>query len=401
MLIVEVPSAYEREREYVLDVILGDMLGLPYTVHVRERTDVRIRLSGDSRDASVTIPDVLFATPSESWLTPATLPAEPLPWISGGLNGSATSLLPVLYGTPEAGTGVTVEPSGIRLNIDVFGGAFFMLTCYEEMVRPEDDEHGRFPASSSLAARCGFLERPIVNEYVDLLWSALSAVWPGLERRHAEYQVHLTHDVDEPFASRGIRPSAAVRASTGDLLRRRDLQLAWQRVRSLPAARRGDHELDPFNTYGFLMDVSEEHGLKSAFYFLAEPDDSPHPAPYEIDDPAIRAIMLRINDRGHELGLHGSYASLHDATRLRREFAHLRAVTDELGVRQESWGGRQHYLRWRTRTRGGRGSAPASTTTRAWASRACPVSAPARAGSTRSSTWPSDGGWRCVSGRST
>ena len=84
MLIVEVPSAYEREREYVLDVILGDMLGLPYTVHVRERTDVRIRLSGDSRDASVTIPDVLFATPSESWLTPATLPAEPLHWTREG-----------------------------------------------------------------------------------------------------------------------------------------------------------------------------------------------------------------------------------------------------------------------------------------------------------------------------
>ena len=49
-----------------------------------------------------------------------------------------------------------------------------MLTRYEELVVPDRGAHDRFPAAASVAVREGFLEIPIVDAYVELLWGALS-----------------------------------------------------------------------------------------------------------------------------------------------------------------------------------------------------------------------------------
>jgi hypothetical protein len=348
-LLVDLPAGYQRERAYVLDVVLGDMLGLPYAVRVTGRRDVRIRLAGEDRHCEVLLPDVLFATEREAWLTAATLPAEPLRWVEArmlGVAGERRDRLPVVYGEPSAGEPVQRSGGRVRVAVDVLGSAFFMLTRYEEVVRVERDEHERFPARAALAARSAFLERPIVDEYADLLWAALSECWPRLRRRQTTYKVHLTHDVDHPFATLGVGPGTVVRQSAGDVVRRRDVRLAGRRLRSYAAARRGVLSFDPFNTHGFLMDVSERHGLRSSFYFLAGSDGGAYAAAYRLDDAPIARLLAAVYARGHEVGLHGSYAALRDATRLRREFQGLRAAAKRLGIEQERWGGRQHYLRW-------------------------------------------------------
>ena len=206
-LLVDLPAGYEAERTYVLDVVLGDMLGVPYAARVADRRDVRIRLAEDDGHREVLLPDVLFAAGRQAWLTAGTLPAEPLRWVE--------PRLPVLYGDARPEQALERGPDRVRLTIDVLGSAFFMLTRYEEVVRTERDEHGRFPASASVAVRSAFLDRPIVDEYVDLLWAALSECWPRLRRRRTTYRVHLTHDVDHPFATLGVGPGAVARVANG------------------------------------------------------------------------------------------------------------------------------------------------------------------------------------------
>src|SRR5205823_4239631 len=97
------------------------------------------------------------------------------------------------------------------------GGAFFLLTRYEEEVLTERDEHGRFPAALSLAARERFLDRPLVNEYAELLWRELRLLWPRLDRRRREFRLLPSHDVDVPFCTTAATRSAstgATRATT-------------------------------------------------------------------------------------------------------------------------------------------------------------------------------------------
>jgi hypothetical protein len=73
----------------------------------------------------------------------------------------------------------------------------------------------------------------------------------------------LTHDTDELWAARRRR------AVLGDLIVRHDPSLAARRLRAICDAQIGRFDRDPFDTFDLLMDISERHGLRSAFYFLA------------------------------------------------------------------------------------------------------------------------------------
>jgi hypothetical protein len=53
-----------------------------------------------------------------------------------------------------------------------------------------------------------------------------------------------------------------------------------------------------------------------------------------------------MNQRGHEIGYHGGFHTYRDEERTKREFRRLRETAAELGIHRETWGGRQHYLRW-------------------------------------------------------
>jgi hypothetical protein len=350
-LLIDAPPGREPERRYIFDVVLSDWLGLDWRLHLEDRADVRIRLDGEGPGRCVLLPDVLFGTAPDEWLTTASLPRSPPASGTVGPVGSGAltpgERLPVLYcTTPPTASLVADSPQGARVEVDVFGSAFFMVTRYEELVVSDRDGYGRFPASSSVAGRGGFLRSPIVDAYVELLWSALERVWPRLRRRSRRFGVLLTHDVDDPLATLGRSPPLIMRQLAADLLLRRDMGLAGRRVRSVPAAWRGDHRLDPYNTFDFLMDVSERNDNRSAFYFLANRDLDPLNGTYVLEHPWVRSLIGHIHRRGHEVGLHASFHSYRDPARTQQEFAHLRAVAEAQGVRQEQWGGRQHYLRW-------------------------------------------------------
>lgn len=350
-LVVDAPATYVPERRYILDVVLGEWLGLDWQLRVSERPDVRITLKGDAAPGEVVLPDVLFSTAPAEWLTPASLPPRPLAWrpVTGGAWGARElgGPLPVLYGPRRpAATLLADEEPAVRVGVDVFGSAFFMVTCYQEVVVATRDAFGRFPASSSLAHGEGFLGLPIVDAYVEVLWQALRRRWPRLERKPRRFRLSLTHDVDRPLSFLGRTVSDLVRQLGADALVRRDGGLIVRRVRSWARIPRSDHRLDPYNTFDFLMGISERHAIASAFYFLATENAGPRDGNYSIDDPWIRSLLATIHHRGHEIGFHAGFDTYRDAQRTKAEFDRLRAATTDLGFAQERWGGRQHYLRW-------------------------------------------------------
>jgi hypothetical protein len=253
----------------------------------------------------------------------------------------------VLFADPAEGPVLApAAGGGLRLRVDVFGAAFFMLTRYEELARPERDAHGRFPAAAGVAAREGFLHRPVVDEMADLLWVALRRLWPGLRRAGRRRRVVLTHDVDWPLVTLGRSRRQVARSAAGDLARRRAPGLALRRLRAHGRVRRGARDGDPGDTFAFIMDTSERHGLASEFYVMAGRSSPGHDGAYSLDDPWIRALLGRIGRRGHRLGLHPSYATWRDPELLRAELGALAAAAEAEGAGQERWGARQHFLRW-------------------------------------------------------
>ncbi|MEW6663398.1 MAG: polysaccharide deacetylase family protein [Bacillota bacterium] len=358
-LIVSVPETYLPERNYILNVFLGDFLGLDYAVTTHRKPEVVIKMV-NINDRILILEDTLFQTPAEQWLNSKSLPkSPPLRWnVIDDLPEAifCDPELPVLYGRQIANGKLFHQQDGlVHLGLDILGSSFFMLTRYEEVVLRERDQHERFPARSSIAYKEGFLERPVVNEYLEVLWAAMQRLWPGLQRKPRQFKVFPTHDVDNPFAVNGLPVTRAARSCLGDLLKRKSLALAVKRCQSWLNTKKYGLDYDLYNTFDYLMDKSEEKGLKSAFYFMAGCTNKKYEGSYALHDPWMRRLLRKIHQRGHEIGFHPSYETYQDPQKTVEEFQYLQKICREENIQQERWGGRQHYLRW-----------DASTTWRNW-----------------------------------
>lgn len=250
---------------------------------------------------------------------------------------------------------IEFSKQGATIHYDILGLTYWMLARLEEVERKDLDNHQRFPAISSHAYQHGYLERPIVDEWLMILGQVIQCVWPSIELKRHDFSIKVSHDVDSP-SMYGFKSWPTIgRMMAGHLLKRRDLKAFFTAPYIKFATRSQLHPADPYNTFEWLMDISEANNIKSAFYFICGGSHS-HDADYEPEHPVIRNLMRRIHERGHEIGLHPSYGTFQQPELIMQEAERLKRICAEEGIEQSQWGGRMHYLRWEQ-----------PTTMRAWA----------------------------------
>ena len=234
---------------------------------------------------------------------------------------------------------------GYYIHFDVLGLTYWMLARVEEIDRTDLDIHERFPASSSHAFKYGYLERPIVDEWLHILGQVVHRQWPGLKVKKHSFKRYVSHDVDRPSRYGFANLKNLARRMAGDTLRgnlKGALFGPWVRLNTKTRL----HPSDLYNTFDWIMDQSDQHGLTSAFYFICG-HTSTMDGEYQIEHHSIRNLLRRIHARGHEIGLHPSYNTYDNPNRLKCELNRLQQVCAEEGVQQTVWGGRMHYLRWK------------------------------------------------------
>jgi len=258
------------------------------------------------------------------------------------------------FRSSEKEAGVFIEKSeGVTRVIytqDMIADAFFMLSRYEEVVHAKhsgyDTPHDRFPASMSLAFKEGFLKRPVVNEYLEILFFMLRLFDPGIEKRDLwggrEFALHLSHDVD--FIAKYQKPfwSGLVQSLRDGLYlakENKDLSFAPLSVKEFCSARK-DYHCDPFWSFGDLCRTEDHYGFLSSFYFIASgrTDYEQH---YVLDDSRVQKLIQILAGQGREIGCHGSYESFRDEMMLKKE----KALIDKQ-IAGKAAGVRQHYLRF-------------------------------------------------------
>lgn len=349
-LLIKVPPSYPKEREYIIDVLFGFFWGLDYGIEIEDRSDTLISLDNVG---GIILPDVLFRCPEEKWLTPDSLPKQPLHiWDAStlGLNCCLTSFnVPVIYGRVNESPislSQVIESKTIELPIDILGSAFFMLTRYEEIVKHEKDKKGRFPVNASLAFQEGFLERPIINEYLEILWTFFLLAFPGLERRERQARIFLTHDVDSPLSSMKMNWRQTVRACIGDVVKRESIYIAQKRLKAKIDFHKGYYENDPHNTFNFIMDVSERHNVVSSFNFIFAEATDLETTYYNTEHSFIINLIKTIKQRGHEIGWHAGLQTFNNPTIAKNEYNRFVSFCAKLEIDQKRTGGRQHHLCW-------------------------------------------------------
>jgi hypothetical protein len=181
---------------------------------------------------------------------------------------------------------ITSTDQGMKVAYDILGLTYWMLCRQEEVGRTDLDEHGRFPAISSHAHKHGYLERPIVDEWLHILGQVIQRIWPEIELKQHFFNMKVSHDVDNPSRYGFCTPKQLLRAIGGDIIKRHDfksvLLAPWIRLNTQQTL----HSADPSNTFDWIMDVSEQHNLQSAFYFICggnAPQDAASVIPRALD----------------------------------------------------------------------------------------------------------------------
>lgn len=343
--LVEHPPAHAAQWKWIISVVLTEWLGLTPIFHEHQEENIKI---SDGRNSLTLTCQFLTKDeienpneghfprlPLQKWSCPDALQKRPV-----------REDLPILFG----GSGFRIDQAGnIEIGLDIFGSAFFMLSRYEEIISNRFDRHLRYAGEGSFSVRAEILNTPLIDEYVEILKSAIKFVWPSLELRAQPGRKIVTCDVDEPF-ERWIRdPAYLAKGIAGALIRRRSLATAKRRFLNGILSPLGNYLYDPYWNFDWYMDVCERHNRRAQFYFITQDGPRDVDAAYSIESKRIQALLRDIHSRGHLIGLHGSYDSFADTGKLATERERLQSACERAGAHQEVHHSRQHYLRWNAR----------------------------------------------------
>jgi len=299
-LIIKIPNNNIQERSYIIDVLFNEFLGLEYTLEIGSK-DYEIVLANQKK---LIIKDTFFNKYSKD-----------LEYLK-----------------------LENIPKSIK-ELDIFSASFFMLTRWEEYVNKNRDNHNRFPATESLAYREGFLDRPIVNEMLEELKTKFLELDSSFVFKKREFELVLTHDVDNVRFWKSKKQ--LIRLVVGDILKRKDISLAIDRIREYYEVSKG-YIKDPYDTFDWLMEQSERIGVQSRFYFMSG-GVTQYDNRYDIKQQ--KQLIEKIKSRGHIIGTHPSYNAYNDFEQFKKEKELLEKVC-ECKIDE----GREHYLRFEVPT---------------------------------------------------
>lgn len=242
-----------------------------------------------SRYKVVIIPAAFFN--ADYYGKPSSIPVLPLQQINN---------IPLLYGTPKL---EKIEAT-LVVHADIIASTYFLVTRYEEWVKPNcRDSHGRFPGKASLPFRAGFIHRPIVDEYSDLLQQWLTECGVTVpHKKEGIAKLFLTHDVDQ------ISHYRCLKGLAGSLLQNK----FGKALKSYF----GKIENDPLFTFPFLFETNSSFSTntgiptESVFFFKSLihylPEDKPY---YDLFSKDAQYLLHLCHLNKAEIGVHASYFS--------------------------------------------------------------------------------------------
>jgi len=306
MLLIYSPEISAR-LQYTVDLVFGKLLGLKYQI-----TSMLNELENFEG------PRLAYAfKPVEGILT---IPASGL-LFERNITDQSTRI----------GRMDTWEGLPVFFGKDILSGVFYLVSRYEEYLPFEPDEHQRFQSGESLAFHLGFLDRPLVNEWVVKLGEWLKREIPGFpEIVLPEYRFLPTIDVDNAFA---YLHKGLIRSIGGF---KKDWKSMQERNHRYQVLRK--NQPDPYDTYTMIRVLHEEIRHPPIWFFLLGSYNR-----YDKNiSPGNKSMSQLIRElaKNNLVGIHPSYASNSQINQIRKECQKLEKITGQPVSRS-----RQHYLR--------------------------------------------------------
>ncbi len=304
----------ESAVKYIIDFLLKG------NSHLASRIGYTNNESLFTNYSVVIVPSGFFD--AETYGTLASEPQLPLKEING---------TPILFGTEE----IKRQASTIVIHADLVASAFFLLSRYEEFIHPADnrDAHGRYVGKNSQPCRAKFINRPIVDEYADILLKCLSEAGCEVKFPPAAYRnIYLTHDIDFLTNYRHLR--GFLGGIKRNLLSPKGLCRIAKSVFSL--------ENDPAFTFRWILEQDSKVADAQQVYFVKSAVSqavADYPG-YNLNGKDFKKLSHLLKENNCKLGLHTSYNSANHLEYIKMEKAKLE---QSLGMTVTA--SRWHFLR--------------------------------------------------------
>lgn len=216
------------------------------------------------------------------------------------------------------------------LPFDPFAASFYLVTRYEEYVPHQKDKHARFPASSSIAKRNGFLPVAVVDRWAKLIRSSLSSRFPSLQFKERKYSFTPTYDVDIAWSYRHKGLLRTI-GGYGRSLVRGDFRDMRDRTSGLFG------QPDPFFTFDYIDALTDKFSHRPQWFFHLG-KRGPFDKSIRASHPQMKKLIRRIAAQA-PVGVHPSYGSNVHPERVQGEKQHLESIIGDPVTKS-----RQHFL---------------------------------------------------------
>ncbi len=217
---------------------------------------------------------------------------------------------------------------------DIFAASFYLLSRYEEYLPHQKDIYGRYAHENSLAYKEGFLDQPLINNWLKLFKTKVKQKFPSLATHQSTFTFLPTYDIDIAWA---FKNKGLLRTAGGFIqsIVKGDLQRCRERIITLSGKQN-----DPFDTYEWLNQLHEKYSLKPYYFFLLAEKTGRYDKNISPGKTALRDLVKDHVIR-YRVGIHPSWRSGDEKILLKKEMETLAEMTGNKVLSS-----RQHYIRF-------------------------------------------------------
>lgn len=231
------------------------------------------------------------------------------------------------------------EQGRFILYADIIASAYFMLSRYEEIIKPDcRDRYGRFLAKDSIVFEqgCGF--RPLVDEWGLYLRNLLRNTGIILQEEKKEFKrIYLTHDIDRPFF---FSFKSSIKQFIKNLIH-------YGNYIENPLSAYFRNDKDPYFTFPWI--VNQDNQVKKIYgenivkdiYFIITARFSKEDKYYPINSRKYKKLLKILKNNNADFGLHVSHEGGCNPKNIDKEIKLLPRWVDK-----ENLLSRHHFLRW-------------------------------------------------------
>ncbi len=219
------------------------------------------------------------------------------------------------------------------LPFDPFAATFYLVTRYEEYAETETDKFNRYQAKNSILSKQGLLQKPVVNNWAELIAQLFKAKYPNLIFPDRKFDFISTIDIDNALAYRHKGFLRTAGAFLKMLLERNfsELSVRFKVLLGL--------EKDPYDTYNYLESIFKGNEERIKFFILLG-DYGEFDKNISHENKSFKNLIRNLASR-FDVGIHPSFAAGEstEAEKTKNEKLRLENI-----LNKEIKISRQHYL---------------------------------------------------------